>query len=460
MVETDEITYAAGGIVWKRVSGLPKIALTYDHRFGGHWRLPKGALLDDDSWKIAALREVEQEIGEEVQVLDHADTIHFMEKGQPQVVSYWHMKSLNGVSVEENGQHDIGWFTPKEAFQKVNYEAEQRVISRLAQPEPTKSVWSTKVSQFLQQLNRLTKILLKGKSRFDRLRGEIDTFRDEFNVRIQESKLDKSAEWVSQVLKMLHRADTELYRGNMDVAWNIFAGAKRIYLQGLSRSELKEEVKIIREEANQLSDWRRKAIQQLLGDREHPRKEFEITADLLVKAIKIRDEELLEAQFKSTLLRSVYMVLLPLLIILATLAWAHFQANNLYSFFGVESAGGVVQIDKLARLSWGIMLFGMLGACVSALFHAYDTAELTQEPGTLTHFMVTGTRVLIGGVLALMVFVFLQTEFISQIFTFTANPSDPFTYYTIAFLVGFSERLVLRSLKKASRSQRLTSHSI
>jgi 8-oxo-dGTP diphosphatase len=458
MVETEEITYAAGGIVWKRVSGVPKIALIYNNKFGGQWSLPKGYVFEDDSWKIAAMREVEQEIGEQVQVLDHADTVHYMEKGQPQVVSYWHMKPLNGTPVQENGQHDIGWFTPKEAHQKVNYEAEQKVISRLEQPEPDASTWGTKLSDAMHQVNRVTKIIINGKSRYDRLRGEMDTFRDEFNVRIKDQKLDKSAKWIAQILKMLNRADNELYRGNVDVAWNIFAGAKRTYLRGLSRTELKEEVKVIREEAQQLSDWRRKAIQQLVGDREHPRKEFEITPDLLVKATKIRDEELLSEHYKSTLLRSVYMVLLPILVVLVALAWGHFQANNLYAFFGTGAGGA--QITDLARLSWGILLFGMLGACVSALFHAYDTAELTQAPETLTHYMVTGTRVLVGGVLALMVFVFLQTELVSEIFTFTSNPQDPFTYYAIAFLVGFSERLVLRTLKKANRTQRVTSLSI
>jgi ADP-ribose pyrophosphatase YjhB (NUDIX family) len=448
----EEIMYEAGGIVWKRISGVPKIALRYKKRLGGQWTLPKGNLLDDESWKVAAIREVEQEIGEKVRILDHADTIHYQENGKPRVVSYWHMKAENMSTTQENGQHDIGWFTLREAFEKINYDAEQHVIRRLEPPINTDNSRFDKGTEVFKDLLRSSKILLHGKSRYERLRGEIETFRDEFNVRIQEHEGEQSAERVSQIMKMLHRSERELHQGNIDIAWKIFTGAKRTYLYGLSRSERKEEVKVIREEAQQLSDWRRKAIEQLIGDREHPRKEFEVTADLLVKASKIRDEEWAEEHFRSSLLRNVYMVLLPVLVVLIALAWVHLQANDVYAFFGVDEGG--VPITDFARLSWGVILFGMLGACVSALLHAYDSAELSQSPETVTHYVVTAARVMLGGVMALIIFIFLQTDFVSQIFTFSSNPQNPFSFYAISFLVGFSERLVLRTLTKTKRATR------
>ncbi len=107
----NEVIYAAGGIVWKKVEDEHKIALVYRQRYGGKWSLPKGKLEENESWEAAAIREIEEELGIKVRILKYANTINYSADGIPKVVIFWHMIATGRTSESIDPEVvETGWF--------------------------------------------------------------------------------------------------------------------------------------------------------------------------------------------------------------------------------------------------------------------------------------------------------------------------------------------------------------
>lgn len=119
---------AAGGIVWQETEEERKLALIHRHRYND-WTLPKGKLEPGESWKTAALREVREETGCEVELEGFAGSISYTMQGIPKVVLFWNMKATKITPHTANKEVDeVIWVTREEALRKMSYEIEKNLL--------------------------------------------------------------------------------------------------------------------------------------------------------------------------------------------------------------------------------------------------------------------------------------------------------------------------------------------
>lgn len=438
-----ELIYAAGGILWKRIAGEYKIALVYRERYGGKWSLPKGKLEDDESWQEAALREVEEETGSKAKILKYADTINYEANGTPKVVIFWHMKVTGKSSKSPDAETiDLDWFSPKEALDKVEYKEEKEILTGIQYPG---SRFKEAVASFFKALNPKKWLRTLGKStQIERLEGDLKTFKEELNYFIKkDGENNEFSGWGSRARNLLTGTEEEIEKGNIDTAWKNFHGAKRMRIFGLSSSELLEHANILRIEASKLKEWRRKAVYRLIGDPEHPKEN--ITPEVLYLASLIKDEHYNNGYYKNQLVRDVYKVLLIALVVIVGLALVYFNHPDFATLLNLKSLENL-QPTNLTWLVFGIILFGTLGGCISAIFHIRDSSGISRIPEIVNNNYITSIRIFIGAGLAFVIFVFLQSDFVDKIFQIDIRPDNLFTYFAIAFVAGFSERLVLKAI--------------
>jgi 8-oxo-dGTP diphosphatase len=85
---------AAGGVA-VRPGREPLIAVVQSRK-GNDWGLPKGKLNKDETPVEAARREVLEEVGREVDVLDFLGALSYDVRDRPKVVQFWSMRALDG----------------------------------------------------------------------------------------------------------------------------------------------------------------------------------------------------------------------------------------------------------------------------------------------------------------------------------------------------------------------------
>jgi hypothetical protein len=103
-----------------------------------------------------------------------------------------------------------------------------------------------------------------------------------------------------------------------------------------------------------------------------------------------------------------------------------------------------------------VALFGILGGTVSAMLRASDTSQSARIPELTAAVRVTFMRILVGGASAVVIYVFLKsalggalgTALFSGGIAKAIEDLQPFTAYAVAFVAGFSERLVLRAVEQ------------
>jgi ADP-ribose pyrophosphatase YjhB (NUDIX family) len=131
--EPAEVLRAAGGIVWQQrgdAGGNAELILVHRQRYGGDWTLPKGKLHPGETWQQAALREVREETGCEVELGPFAGTISYPVDDILKVVRFWHMRCL---TVDARPHDDevaaVGWFRPDQAQHQMTYDDERALLS-------------------------------------------------------------------------------------------------------------------------------------------------------------------------------------------------------------------------------------------------------------------------------------------------------------------------------------------
>jgi 8-oxo-dGTP pyrophosphatase MutT (NUDIX family) len=127
---------AAGGLVWRQGPGGRELALIHRRRYQD-WSLPKGKLKNGESWKQAALREVQEETGCKALLGDFAGQIDYEVRGTPKRVLFWHMQVVDECQFSPNEEVDaIEWLPPDLALSWLNYAGERTLLSRwLSNPD-------------------------------------------------------------------------------------------------------------------------------------------------------------------------------------------------------------------------------------------------------------------------------------------------------------------------------------
>ena len=120
-----ERVHAAGGLIVR--DGL--VALVHRPRYDD-WTLPKGKLDPGESFREAALREVEEETGLRCRLGPELEAVRYDDaRGRPKIVRYWLMEVEHDPGFAPNDEVDeLRWVTPAEAQELLSYPRDVTVL--------------------------------------------------------------------------------------------------------------------------------------------------------------------------------------------------------------------------------------------------------------------------------------------------------------------------------------------
>lgn len=123
---------AAGGVLWRSAPGPEEMQVVVVHRPRyDDWSLPKGKLLEGETFEEGALREMEEETGftaslgrslGEVRYLDH--------RGRPKVVRWWAMEAVEGEFAPNDEVDVLRWVSPHAASAILSYDTDREILRR------------------------------------------------------------------------------------------------------------------------------------------------------------------------------------------------------------------------------------------------------------------------------------------------------------------------------------------
>ena len=119
---------AAGGVVIRD----GKVAVVHRDRYDD-WSLPKGKLDKGESFEQAALREVLEETGLQVELGDELEPVSYVDqKGRPKVVRYWLMEVVGGEFQANDEVDELRWLAPAEAVGLLSYPHDRDLVGSVA----------------------------------------------------------------------------------------------------------------------------------------------------------------------------------------------------------------------------------------------------------------------------------------------------------------------------------------
>jgi 8-oxo-dGTP pyrophosphatase MutT (NUDIX family) len=128
---------SCGGIVLRDTNGITEICLGRRQRTlgknGTTWTLPKGTPNDGESVEQTALREVAEETGLEVRILDPVGAIEyfFTQDGERihKTVHYFLMEVTGGsLDAHDHEFDEVRWVPIDEARRLMTYETERQIV--------------------------------------------------------------------------------------------------------------------------------------------------------------------------------------------------------------------------------------------------------------------------------------------------------------------------------------------
>jgi 8-oxo-dGTP diphosphatase len=113
---------AAGGLVVR--DGL--VLLVHRPKYDD-WSFPKGKLRKGESWKAAALREVEEETSLVCEPGPEAGRTHYEVEGQPKEVRYYRLRCATDAHAA-NEVDEVRWVDPSEARTLLSYDHDRELL--------------------------------------------------------------------------------------------------------------------------------------------------------------------------------------------------------------------------------------------------------------------------------------------------------------------------------------------
>lgn len=122
--------WAAGGVPHRSREGTDEYLLVHRPRYDD-WSLPKGKLNTEESFLDAAMREVEEETGHEVEVGPTLGTVGYVTpNGTDKVVRWWLMEAGEGEFRPNAEVDEIAWHPAGEAAKALSYGNDRAVLRR------------------------------------------------------------------------------------------------------------------------------------------------------------------------------------------------------------------------------------------------------------------------------------------------------------------------------------------
>ena len=124
-----DVIEAAGGVIWRETERGRDMALIHRARYDD-WTLPKGKLEAGERWQEGALREIKEETGCDVELVNFAGAVGYTVNGVAKVVLFWNMKAAGECAFEPSEEVDkLIWLSSDEALEKMSYEIEKELLT-------------------------------------------------------------------------------------------------------------------------------------------------------------------------------------------------------------------------------------------------------------------------------------------------------------------------------------------
>lgn len=439
-----KLIIAAGGIVEKQTPRGIMIAVILRDRYGEEWALPKGKQEAGESLEETALREVNEETGCQTVITSFAGTSFYHHGKAPKAVFFWKMAvAEEGRFTPSSEVKKLEWLPPRQALLRLTHQEERKLVAALYGRGNDLERYLPTFSRFSQAVNLII-TRVTSMRRWQRLSATIDSYAMELDCRENVFRTQGSCcePCIAEAREALRRARQALdCRGDIDGGWKYFFAAQRLEIFSLEQDQLRTRATVLSKEAEKLTGWRREVLGKLLGE---VKKGAVVSAEDVFQAALVIDEHYMNQAYKDGLLRShiVYLALLLFLQIgFLSLSFPHMKK--------VFSASAELPLSD----DWmfvSVLVFGLLGGTVSAIVSAPTPTRSTRVPEMAHTLQVTMLRILMGMVSALLIVMIIKSGVGAQLFNKVIFASLGKTNYFLllaAFVSGFSERLVLRSIR-------------
>ncbi|ORM29144.1 bifunctional NUDIX hydrolase/histidine phosphatase family protein [Williamsia sp. 1135] len=126
---TATVVYAAGGVVWRETpAGDVEVALVHRPRYDD-WTLPKGKVEPGETLISAAVREIGEETGYQVQLGRHLRRVSYDLRGPGRKhVHYWSAEVTAGSFVPNHEVDELRWLSADSAEDMLSYRLDRQVL--------------------------------------------------------------------------------------------------------------------------------------------------------------------------------------------------------------------------------------------------------------------------------------------------------------------------------------------
>lgn len=274
-----------------------------------------------------------------------------------------------------------------------------------------------------------------------RLKQELAKFTAEYSA---VKKGQKTSEWSDQIDDLLAQCLQALERRELGIGWHCYKAAQRTYLYMLDedrkrQSEVQSRAIAVRNEAEKKlkGSWRYETIKEYLPD---PNEEGtpKYSTDKIVEASKILDGYHDNVYERLKIINS-RLNALTIFIILVITIWLIVPESHGLEFSKV--VGG----SKIPDYFWmTVLLFGIMGAIFSGFIFTSRETLYGKIPFQLLGTSLIFARLAVACLSALVMVIFLLAGIIKY---------DNINFewiLALAFVSGFSEQFVLRTIKTMS----------
>lgn len=431
--------------MWRHDPHGLKVAVVHRSRYDD-WCLPKGKLENYEELEHASLREVKEETGCTATITSLAGTTQYKADDNCKIVLFYNMSVTGDCSFHPSEEvKEIEWLSLDDALERLDYPKEKELLRNAGNNLEAMNIKYDSKKSKLQYLTKDIYFNILGSNEYSRLAGDMNSYREELEKRITDSRIGQSGKdisWVPAAQKLLLDAERAMYTYDLDEAWKCFHAASRMEIFGYDESELAAISIILKQEAEKLNPWRKGSVLDLLkkiSDRHSednnsfkPHK-LHNCHQILYHAVKLRDEHYANQAYKISIRRRNMLILFFIL-----------AAINL--ILPVLSAFGYLPfpLDQW-NILLSIELFGFLGASLSVALTITRRSIDAKVPEQVIGAFVTWMRPAIGAAAAIATYVFLRAGLLDL---FSVDLSSTSAVLAIAFISGFSERLIIGTISK------------
>lgn len=121
--------FAAGGVVERTAPDGTVLVLVVHRPRYDDWSFPKGKLDPGEDFLAAAVREVREETGLEVEVGEELASARYRDhKGRPKVVRYWRMRAVGGDFEPNDEVDEVRWLPAEGARALLTYPHDRALL--------------------------------------------------------------------------------------------------------------------------------------------------------------------------------------------------------------------------------------------------------------------------------------------------------------------------------------------